>query len=259
MVPKVVRYDIKSDKVERELRLLYLTDLHGSSYGEDNADLIALCRHLKPDLILCGGDMITARRRPTHLLAASFLRQLTEIAPVCAVNGNHETCIRRNDRKVGLVYSTYIDDIKEAGVRVLNNESCRLTIKGNDLTVTGFEAPYASYKKLRRPRLNPRALPPIPADREETFSILLAHNPAFVPLYLRYGADLTLSGHYHGGIMRFGRHGVLASPYVCPLPRYGYGHYRLGDRHAIVSSGLGEHTIPFRINNPFEAVLIRVR
>ena len=35
-----------------------------------------------------------------------------------------------------------------------------------------------------------------------SFSILLAHNPVYFAQYAAWGADLTLSGHLHGGIIR---------------------------------------------------------
>ena len=36
-----------------------------------------------------------------------------------------------------------------------------------------------------------------PASRDH-FQILLAHSPLFFEAYRKWGADLTLSGHFHG-------------------------------------------------------------
>ena len=38
------------------------------------------------------------------------------------------------------------------------------------------------------------------------YGILLAHHPAYRSSYASYGADLTLSGHYHGGVVGLGAH-----------------------------------------------------
>ena len=53
----------------------------------------------------------------------------------------------------------------------------------------------------------------LPNINTDVYHILLAHNPEFAETYFDYGADLTLSGHVHGGIFRIGKHGLL-SPYV---------------------------------------------
>lgn len=42
------------------------------------------------------------------------------------------------------------------------------------------------------------------ADRK-MFNLLLAHNPEYFINYAKWGADLTLSGHVHGGIVRIGK------------------------------------------------------
>ena len=50
--------------------------------------------------------------------------------------------------------------------------------------------------------------------------------------------------------------GGLISPQLRPFPRYDHGLYRLGERRMVVSAGLGSHTIPLRINNPPELVVL---
>ena len=50
------------------------------------------------------------------------------------------------------------------------------------------------------------------------YTVLLAHNPDYFPQYAGWGADLTVSGHVHGGVARvplWGR-GVI-SPGMLPL------------------------------------------
>ena len=258
MQPTIVRYEIRSPKVRQELDLLFLADLHGMVYGKDNRCLIRMARDIAPDMILIGGDMLTCRHAETYRTAERLLASLTRVAPVFAVNGNHETCACRKGGRIGRLFGLYVKRLRERGVCFVNNDSCLTQLKGTSVEVTGYEAPLTAYQKFRIPRLDPRTLPPVTAGRDDRFSILLAHNPAFGRAYLTYGADLTLSGHYHGGVMRFGRHGVLASPYGFPLPRYGYGLYKAGPSHMIVTAGLGDHAIPFRINNPFEMAVIHV-
>ena len=94
---------------------------------------------------------------------------------------------------------------------------------------------------------------------EESYQILLAHNPEYFETYADWGADLTLSGHVHGGIMRLPVLGGVISPKLVLFPKYDGGHFIRKDAHMVLSRGLGMHTIPIRIFNPAELVLIHLK
>ena len=93
----------------------------------------------------------------------------------------------------------------------------------------------------------------------EAINILLAHNPKYGRTYFRWGADLILSGHYHGGVLRFSRHvGAISSQFI-PFPKYCCGDFYKNGKCMIVSAGLGEHTVPLRIHNPRELIFIEMK
>jgi predicted MPP superfamily phosphohydrolase len=250
---QVRQYTVRSRKLHTPLRLVFLSDLHSREYGTDNEELLSLIAGEKPDLILSGGDMMIARdgddRTALHLLT-----RLPEIARTYASNGNHEQYMA--DEKAEQ-YKTGLDLLQTAGVSVLENEADEVNVRGNALQITGLCLPLYLYRRFKKPSLPADALRSlIPPSKDSCFSILLAHNPQFMKAYLEFGSDLVLSGHFHGGIFRFGRHGVLISPYGFPFPAYGYGQYTRNGRTGIVTSGLGEHVIPVRIHNPFELVTV---
>jgi len=87
----------------------------------------------------------------------------------------------------------------------------------------------------------------------------MAHNPSYMKKYLERGANLILSGHLHGGIVRIpGWRGVVSTQFKL-FPRYAGGYYQLKDKQAmIVSRGLGSHTIKFRLFNRPELVIIDI-
>ena len=93
---------------------------------------------------------------------------------------------------------------------------------------------------------------------ENYYEILLAHNPDYFPQYCQYGADLILSGHVHGGLVRIPFLKGIASPAVRFFPRYDGGLFTEGKSNMVVSRGLGTHTLPVRIFNPAELVVIRL-
>ena len=57
---QTVRYSLKSSKIPRKMKLVFLSDLHGRTYGKDNEKLIALIKAERPDAVLIGGDLIVA-------------------------------------------------------------------------------------------------------------------------------------------------------------------------------------------------------
>ena len=99
----------------------------------------------------------------------------------------------------------------------------------------------------------------LPEGRQDCFQILLAHNPDYFPAYAAWGADLVLSGHLHGGVIRLPLLGGVISPRLHLFPHYDGGKFTCGNSTMIVSRGLGMHTIPFRFNNPGELVDITIR
>jgi len=86
---QVTRYEIVSDKLSGNVRIVHLSDLHCSEFGEGNAELIARIVEQAPDLIVMTGDMINGHEQRTEV-AEALIESLSEIAPVYASMGNHE-------------------------------------------------------------------------------------------------------------------------------------------------------------------------
>ena len=93
---------------------------------------------------------------------------------------------------------------------------------------------------------------------ESKYNILLAHNPEYFKKYAAWGADLVVSGHVHGGIMRLPFIGGVIAPSFRLFPKYSGGQYQSGDTIMLLSTGLGSHTLPFRIFNPGQLVVLEL-
>lgn len=256
----VKEYEAVSAKIARTLSIVLLSDLHNTEHGSGNADLIRAVRKCSPDLILCAGDMLVGRPGASFLAALDFMQAMAETAPVFASNGNHETRMRLYTESYGPAYDIYTAALRKAGVHVLCNENCPAEIRGSHLRIYGLEIPPEKYKKFSRPLFSLGEMNALLGSADESsYSILLAHNPQFAETYGKWGADLTVSGHFHGGVMRLANGRALLNPYGSILPKYGYGSFYKGSKRLIVTSGAGEHVIPFRINNPMEMVHITLR
>ena len=91
------------------------------------------------------------------------------------------------------------------------------------------------------------------------YNILLAHNPVYFKQYAAWGADLTLSGHLHGGIIRLPFIGGVITPQAKLFPKYDRGIFEKDGKYLVVSAGLGEHTVPVRIFNPPQLICIEIK
>ena len=81
------------------------------------------------------------------------------------------------------------------------------------------------------------------------YSILLSHRPEMLDVYAAAGMDLVFSGHAHGGHVRLGGRSLF-SPDQGFLPTYTHGVYKKDDTQMVVSRGLGNSSLPWRVNNP---------
>ena len=125
--------------------------------------------------------------------------------------------------------------------------------------IWGYELPLDYYRRGRNFTLmTEQVTEALGAPKEGCCNVLLAHNPVYFDTYAAWGADLTLSGHLHGGIVRLPLLGGVISPQMKLFPDYTRGCYTKENHRMIVGAGLGSHTIPIRINNPPELVVIDV-
>ncbi len=163
------------------------------------------------------------------------------------------------DRKIP-EFSPFIRELSEERVTLLNNAFSTEPVGGEELFIYGLEVPMQYYEKHVRNVLPEgyltEKLGPCPKDR---FTVLLSHNPAFGEDTFAWGADLTLSGHTHGGLVRFPGKGSLISPELTFFPKYDGGHYEKDGKHLIVSKGLGTHTFHIRIFDRAELLSITIK
>jgi uncharacterized protein len=90
------------------------------------------------------------------------------------------------------------------------------------------------------------------------FQILIAHNPVYFKEYQKWGADLSISGHVHGGTIRLFNKLAFISPSFHLFPKYHGGLYEDNGCKMLVSRGLGMHTIPIRIFNPGDLLVLHL-
>ncbi len=77
---------ISSNKIKDEITIVHITDLHGSSFGKNNQDLIKKLKEQNPDIIVSTGDMYSARDEKGKQIASHLLIELAKSYPTYFVN-----------------------------------------------------------------------------------------------------------------------------------------------------------------------------
>lgn len=256
---RVTEYVTKSHKIQTEIKLAVIADLHSFSYGKDNERLLTQVRMAQPDLILVPGDLIVRTHPDKYRISARFAKRLMKTAPVIYSNGNHESRAQLPETKGCGAYKNYYRRLRRAGIIFLNNESLTLSLQKNRIVVSGLELPLSCYKKGRKTHLNPGLLEEsLGAASTENLQLLLAHNPEFARQYADWGADITLCGHNHGGLVNLPGIGSVISSQLTLFPEYDAGEFTINKRKVYVSRGLGTHTFHVRVFNRAELVIVRI-
>ncbi len=257
---QTTHYTIDSPRIPESFdnfRIAHLSDLHGALHGKGNRELIRQIVREKPDIVVMTGDMADESRHAVSRTRNLCLR-LNKHFPVYYLLGNHEQTLPKD------TLSALLQELKQAGIVVLENRWCELQKHGETIRLYGLVTPMVYYKDplgeyQRGVHFSAEdTLRTLGSLDSSYYNILLAHNPLYFPSYRDWGADLTLSGHVHGGIIQIPRLGGLLSPEIRLFPKYDAGHFSERNRNLIVSRGLGNNFLT-RINNPAELVIITLR
>lgn len=255
-------YRIVSEKIHGpEKTIVFLTDLHNKEFGDQNCRLLDAVRKVKPDAVLSGGDGMVAKKGNSDVeIPRKLLTELAKEFPVYCGNGNHECRMVWKSDIYGAAYENYRAALENAGIRYLANGSADLD---GEIRIYGLDLPKSAY--LPRSGQIPENLLKDALGEPDPgrFNLLLAHSPLFFEEYAAWGADLTLSGHFHGGTIRLPvLGGVMTPQYQFFYPRCA-GEFELpgrwGERsRMIVGRGLGTHSINIRLNDKPQVVVIRL-
>lgn len=245
------------------LRLVMLADLHagGSSMDEARiAGIVERANGLGGDMILLLGDYRAThpfqRRRVPIEASAPILAALAAPLGVHAILGNHDWRDQIKFYGPARGGRTHVQEVLEAhGIAVLANRAVKIGVGDRAFWLAGLDS-QSAFTGLaeRRAWMGMDDLPGTLAQlTDDDPAILLAHEPdVFARASDRFA--LTLSGHTHGGQVRFGPWApVVNSQYGS---RFAWGHIREGARDLVVSGGLGCSVLPLRFGAPPEITVV---
>lgn len=212
------------------LRVVHFSDAHlGFHTGaKEMRRLAAQIKDQQPDLICFTGDIVERQAEPMRE-CVPILASMTARYGKFAVLGNHDYR--------GQQQQEVQDMFREAGFTLLCNQHVLIERGEEKLAVTGLDDALTG---------NPDLEEAISGLEEQVWKLLLMHEPDYADYAAPHGFGLQLSGHSHGGQVRFPWFGAVTTPrgsrkYIQGL------HYTSHQKMPVyVNRGFGMTQLPIR-------------
>ncbi len=245
---EVTTYNLQTDKIGGEYRIVLISDLHNAEFGEDNSELVQGVKDLEPDMILMCGDMVN-KDDPDVSIVLDLCRNLINTADIYYIFGNHEGTLMYVTEKIPL--DAYL---AELGVNTCYPGEYTIEQGDNPIRLFCASLEKESYEGNRSLQKAFELF-----TEEDGFKIVASHFPSMIYDTLNGSDfDLGVAGHYHGGQIIIPGVGGLYHIETGFFPEYYGGIYPLGRGQLIVTRGLGNSSLLPRINNRPELVLIDI-
>ena len=237
-------------------RIVHFSDAHVGTFTGSRQWLLQRAvdtiNALRPDIVLFTGDLQNIY--PDELdVQVPVLSQLKAPDGVMSVLGNHDYAIYQDCDEAQKQRSNRhtIQSERKMGWTLLLNENRIIRRDSDSIVVAGME----NWGKVKRMPRRGDVKKSLMGISDSAFVVMMQHDPTCwrEKILPECKAQLTLSGHTHGGqVSLFG-----LSPVSLSYDEWG-GMYEQDGRALIVSTGLGA-LIPFRLGMPGEIVVITLR
>lgn len=223
---------------DKELKILQFSDMHYSEYFNDK-DVNKAVERINdeaPDIVVFTGDLIDEynnyENKEDVYNIWKTLKKINAPLGKYAIYGNHDYG--------GGAEKIYKKIMEDSGFIILKNELVR--IEEYNVNIVGMDDSIFGEREINKV---------VDLLDENSFNIVLSHEPDVVDYLLEYNIDLFLSGHSHGGQVNL--------PFINSLPllaeKYTGGIYCFNNyRQTLlyVNVGLGTSQMPMRFMAPPE-------
>jgi len=242
---KIVNNNIPVDF--NNYKIVQISDFHNNQSNTLTNDLIKEIEKQKPNIIVLTGDFVDSSKTNVEV-AINFIKKINTVAPIYYVSGNHEASISG--------YIKFKEQLLENKVIILENKTEVLKINESSINLMGIDDPRMAHESF----ISDSEIVKVELDNVkyngDKYNILLSHRPELFDTYVEKEIDLILTGHAHGGQIRIPFIGGIVAPNQGFFPKYTSGIFEKNKTTMVVSRGIGNSIIPFRINNRPELVVI---
>jgi len=238
---KLEKMNLKSDKINSNIKILQISDLHLKQIGRLEKRVIDKINNKDFDILVITGDYLYKRDTNYFSELERFLDKLNYEVPVVAILGD-------GDYKTGL--SKLRNIITDFNITLLENDSLSLEIKDNKINIIGVGSPDLNYHNL------PQAVSSINLD--EGYNLLLSHTYDIIDSISPYmNIDLILVGDTHGGQINIP---LIGEKVLKSLFNFEYlkGKYDINGTVLYVNRGIGTSKLNVRLRCRPEIALIEV-
>ena len=207
------------------------------------ARFIKQVESLSPDIIFFAGDLVTD--------GTSFIDE--GVRSLCRIGGTVDRIACVGDHDIWSDANRIAQGLQQCGWKFLDDRHHIIEQGDKRILVTGVSFVYS--KRISPPRLE--AL--LASAPEADLKILLVHQPKkmIINTASKYGYDLVLAGHTHGGQIIFRPFGFTLTPTQMENDIYS-GMYRQNGVTVIITNGIGMSLVPIRYRAKGEIVHIKL-
>ncbi len=232
-VPEVKNIAVYSGKIDKNLRILQISDLHinRATAVDRIKTIVSEANNLNPDVVVLTGDTIDDNVVLIEEQMAA-LKELSAPYGIFAIMGNHE----------------FYNNIYNAK-RTLENNNFEFLFNGGrfigntNIYISGIPDMNTMYERINLWRT-------FAITKKNDYRILLSHTPIITDSLSVDLVDLVLSGHTHGGQI-YPFHMLVKQ-----ANRYLAGEYDVNKVKLIVSRGAGTWGPAMRLFAPSDIILI---
>ena len=248
---RLTEYTFDTDKIPYAFdgyKLIVISDIHNADFSDQ---IVSMINSQQPDAVLFTGDLV---QLPDDDLTNTIkiLDETADLIPTYVISGNHES--------QNFSYYDISCELEDHGAVFIDNKSVYLWKNNEKIRLIGVMDPPVdeldenSINKMRKTVISNTE------GNEEYFTIAACHRSNAYPHLKDLPADLILSGHLHGGIIRLPFiGGVIGKSEAGLFPEYDYGMYKEGHASMIVSGGCDNNPKKRRFFNPPEILLITLK
>ena len=244
-VESLRRHPRGSERVERPLRLVQITDPHLAPFMSERRlrKLAERAVAQDPDLVLLTGDFVTME---SHDAEQALARAL---APLASLPGRVFACRGNHDHEAPRMVERALEAV---GAELLIDRAVSVETPAGPVDILGLDFHFRHRKERIEAacRRYPRSA--------DAFRLVLLHDPGAFQHVPDGEADLVLSGHTHGGqlgLLSLGLEHTIVSA-LTSIPDHGLWAHGTGRLY--VHRGTSHYGFPLRIGVPSEESLVRV-
>ncbi len=242
-------YNLFSPKIENEIDIICITDIHSNI--DRFKQIIRIVNKLQIKIVLISGDLVDSLNDKRNNDLFKLIKSFSKNVSIYIAKGNHDMITLKKKKKNYSSNKNIYDKLSQLkNVYVFDKDIDTISIS-NDINVSSLTLPLKWYLLREKNKYFKKFFKNDKIPNTNKFNILLSHSPKglinnnLIRKDLDYIKDmnLILCGHMHAGLRPIflrskNSHRGLVGPYKTFFPKNAYGLYNNDNCSMIISGGI---------------------